>query len=132
MIELDYAFLAEYATIQDNKLTTIGASFTRMQVLTIPTEATLSVAGRIRTPSDIDELTLHVRATPPNQSYQLDGSLALNDLTSLPEYGEGRRGTVFALQFTLPLTDWGLYTIEVDLDETEGIDRTLKFELAQA
>ena len=84
MIELDYAFLAEYATIQDNKLTTIGASFTRMQVLTIPTEATLSVAGRIRTPSDIDELTLHVRATPPDQSYQLDGSLALNDLTSLP------------------------------------------------
>jgi len=132
MIELDYAFLAEYATIQDNKLTTIGASFTRMQVLTIPTEATLSVAGRIRTPSDIDELTLHVRATPPDQSYQLDGSLALNDLTSLPEYGAGRRGTVFALQFTLLLTDWGLYTIEVDLDETEGIDRTLKFELAQA
>lgn len=128
MIELDYAFLADYAAIQESKLTAVGASFTRMMVREMPGQVMLSVAGRVRVSTDIDELNLAVRATAPDQTYQLDGTLTISDLKHLAEYGEGKRGAMFALQFNLPLTTFGTYVIEVDILETEGVDRILKFE----
>ena len=128
MIELDYAFLADYAAIQESKLTAVGASFTRMVVREMPSQVMLSVAGRVRVSTDIDEVNLAVRATAPHQSYQLDGTLRISDLKDLPEYGEGKRGAVFALQFSLPLMEFGTYVIEVDILETEEVDRVLKFE----
>lgn len=99
-----------------------------MVVREMPSQVMLSVAGRVRVSTDIDEVNLAIRATAPHQSYQLDGTLRISDLKDLPEYEEGKRGAVFALQFSLPLMEFGTYVIEVDILETEEVDRVLKFE----
>ena len=109
-----------------SKLTAVGANFTRMVVREMPSQIMLSVAGRVRVSTDIDELNLAIRATVPQQSYQLDGTLRISDLKNLPEYGEGKRGAMFALQFSLPLMELGTYVIEVDILKTEEMDRVLK------
>ncbi len=37
MIELDYAFLAKFASVSDTGLTAVDASFTHLQVSSVPT-----------------------------------------------------------------------------------------------
>ena len=66
MLELDYAFLADFATIQDGTLTVVGASFTRMVVTEYPTFALLGVAGRIRCDEpDRNTINVTLRITSP-------------------------------------------------------------------
>ena len=66
MLEFDYAFLADFATIQDGTLTVVGASFTRMVVTEYPTFALLGVAGRIRCDEpDRNTINVTLRITSP-------------------------------------------------------------------
>ena len=132
MLELDYAFLADFATIQDGRLTVVGASFTRMVVTEYPTFALLGVAGRIRCDEpDRNTINVTLRITSPGAEpttieavNALDASEKAN-----PPYDKHRRGIVFAVQVNLPVLEEGTYTVEIDLDETDGVDRTLKFEV---
>ena len=48
MLDLDYAFLADYATIQNGTLTAVGASLTSLEVDSLPSVAMFSFAGRLR------------------------------------------------------------------------------------
>ena len=52
MAELDYAFLADYATISEGRLTAVGASFTHVFVPQLPVEISFAVAGRLRVRED--------------------------------------------------------------------------------
>lgn len=135
MLELDYAFLADYASIQGDRLTTVGASFTRMETQALPAHAWFAVAGRIRCDeAEREWVNLTIRFISPGEdpivveaSNQLDVST-----TTHPPYSGHRRGIVFALQMALPLIESGTYTVEVDIDETAGVDRALKFEVIPA
>ena len=132
MLELDYAFLADFATIQDGRLTVVGASFTRMVVTEYPTFALLGVAGRIRCDEpDRNTINVTLRITSPGvepTTIEAVNALDASEKTN-PPYDKHRRGIVFAVQVNLPVLEEGTYTVEVDLDETDGVDRTLKFEV---
>ncbi|MBS5975988.1 MAG: hypothetical protein E7A72_08060 [Actinomyces urogenitalis] len=133
MIDLDYAMLADYAAIQDSKLTVVGASFTRVLVDQVPMQAFLAVAGRARCDEpDRQDIGLTVRVISPGEeplvieaTNRLDASEEVH-----PPYLGHKRGIIFAVQIAIPLLTTGTYTVEVDIDETEGVDRTLKFEAA--
>lgn len=135
MLELDYAFLAEHASIQGKLLTTVGASFTRMETPSMPFQAFFAIAGRIRCDEpDQDTIGLTVRIISPGDTpfkieahHQLDSSESTNE-----PYNGHRRGIIFALQMSLPLLEEGTYTVEVDIDETDEVDRVLKFETVTA
>ena len=132
MLELDYAFLADFATIQDGTLTVVGASFTRMVVTEYPTFALLGVAGHIRCDEpDRNTINVTLRITSPGvESTTIEAVNALDaSEKENPPYDKHRRGIVFAVQVNLPILEEGTYTVEVDLDETDGVDRTLKFEV---
>ena len=132
MLELDYAFLADFATIQDGRLTVVGASFTRMVVTEYPTFALLGVAGRIRCAEpDRNTINVTLRITSPGvepTTIEAINALDASEKTN-PPYDKHRRGIVFAVQVNLPVLKEGIHTVEVDLDETDGVDRTLKFEV---
>ena len=132
MLELDYAFLADFATIQDGRLTVVGASFTRMVVTEYPTFALLGVAGRIRCDEpDRNTINVTLRITSPGvepTTIEAVNALDASEKTN-PPYDKHRRGIVFAVQVNLPVLKEGIHTVEVDLDETDGVDRTLKFEV---
>ena len=132
MLELDYAFLADFATIQDGTLTVVGASFTRMVVTEYPTFALLGVAGRTRCDEpDRNTINVTLRITSPGAeptTIEAVNALDASEKANHP-YDKHRRGIVFAVQVNLPVLEEGTYTVEVDLDETDGVDRTLKFEV---
>jgi hypothetical protein len=133
MLELDYAFLAEYASIQGSHLTAVGASFTRMEAQEMPLQAFFAVAGRIRCDEpERESINLTVRVTSPGEEplrIEATNQLDASEATVRPYCGH-KRGVVFALQMALPLMETGTYAVEVDIDGTEGVDRVLKFELA--
>lgn len=131
MAELDYAFLADYAAVQDGKLTAVGASFTEMRVPALQGETLLSIAGRIRCLAAEETLEVAVRVVAPDDTYRLEANMHISDLDGYPTYAE-KRGVLFALQMRVPLITTGLYVIEVDIDGTEGIDRILKFAVSEA
>lgn len=43
-----------------------------------------------------------------------------------------RRDIIFALQMSIPLIEFGTRTIEVTIDETDGVDHVLKLESVSA
>lgn len=132
MLDLDYAFLADYAAIQEGKLTTVGASFTRMRVPVVPTQAFFAVAGRIRCDEpDRQDVGIRIRVVGPGDeplTVEAENRLDISETTN-PPYDAHRRGTIFALQVGLPILVAGTYSVSIDLEDTEGIDRLLRFEV---
>lgn len=133
MAELDYAFLADFATIQDSKLTTVGASFTRIGVPSFPSPVSFAVAGRVRCgQDDADRVALTMRVRTPGDeglTYEVQSEIDASRIDH-PTYDGVHRGIVFAMQINIPLLTAGLYSVDVDLDDTDSVDRTLKFEAA--
>ena len=130
MAELDYAFLADYAAVQDGKLTAVGASFTLMRTPVIPGETILSIAGRVRVTTDEKDLEVTIRVRAPENAYVLEFNIRDDDLQTYPRYAD-KRGILFAVQVRVPLISVGLYEVEIDLAETASVDRVLKFEVTQ-
>lgn len=127
MIELDYAFLADYAAVQNGKLTVVGASFTDLLVSELPSETMLSVAGRVRCAVEVPSVGIKIEVSPPNDDYRITAELELGDLHLQADYGE-KRGVLFAVQLSLSLPTTGLYEVSIDVDGTTSeVDRVLKF-----
>lgn len=135
MLDLDYAFLADYATIQNGTLTAVGASLTRLDVDPLPTVAMLSVAGRLRCDEpERNSISMSLRIIAPGNdgtAIEATSLLDASEVTHSPYRGH-RRGIVFAVQVSLPLLVPGTYRVEVDLEETDEIDRVLYFEVRQS
>lgn len=128
MIELDYAFLADYAAVQDSKLTVVGASFTQLRVPELPVQFMLHIAGRVRCSPDISEAPLHLTITPPDESYRIEADVSLGVPPDSVPYGSppGTVGLLFAVGAPMPLPVSGLYEVTIDI---EGVRvRTLRFE----
>lgn len=135
MLELDYAFLADYATVDGGKLTAVGASFTRLRVVETPTVAVFAIAGRIRTDDEgRDEVGITLRVTSPGEAGMTVEATNVLDARedSVPPYRGRRRGLVFSVQVSLPVLEAGLYKVEVDLEDTERVDRELYFDVLAA
>lgn len=129
MIELDYAFLADYAAVQEGKLTVVGASFTRIRVSAVPSLLNLSIAGRLRTSVDVHAVSMKLAIEPPENQFRIEAGLELKDGGN--SYAD-KQGILFAAQMALPIPALGFYTVTLDIGGTTGIDRVLKFEAEQA
>lgn len=125
MAELDYAFLAQWAGVQnDGTLTAVGMSFVRVTAPAPGQVFAFCVAGRIRGPHDDDaELEIAIEA-PAGQLVRVSGALRL---TGEGRYSPGRAHSLFAVNTQVPLVEAGLYTVTVTVGGQVG--RVLKFEV---
>lgn len=125
MTDLDYAFLAEYAKVSEGLLTSVGASYTRVQVPALGGPFNLVVAGRLRGQEGESPL-LGVQVEAPDDRYQVGLNAQLSS-AGARSYGDGRVGILFALTLPIPLVSFGVYTVSLRLYDVEC--RVLKFEV---
>lgn len=115
MAELDYAFLADYAAIQDGRLTTVGASFTHMFVPQLPARAEFSVAARLRVLESEIPPDFEVRISAPrsNANMAVTGQIAPG-----PEAlaYDGKKGILVTLKADLLVTYEELVTVDLNLN----------------
>ncbi|GAA3305402.1 DUF6941 family protein [Glutamicibacter nicotianae] len=114
--ELDYAFLADFAQVSDNKLTTVGASYTHVYTSSVPGGHLLYIAGRIRCPENLQEVPLKIVASPPNKEFEIAGELTLGHQGEIRPY-DGKVGLLFSMGINLPLPSEGLYEINLFLED---------------
>lgn len=130
MAELDYAYLADFAVVQEGKLNAIGASFTHVVAAEIPTVLQLSVAGRIRATQG-EDVSVGLEIVPPNAEYEfrVDGSIA--DFGNLRPYGDNQLvGLLFTFGTQIAIPASGLYQVYVSI-EGERV-RRLAFDVEPA
>lgn len=134
MIELDYAFLADYATVSGGKLTAVGASFTKMTVDSLNSTATIALAGRVRCDDvDVTTVPIVISATIPAEAplkLGITHELPISE-QDVPPYTGHRRGVVFAMRMDIPILAEGLVEFCIDVGATGDVDRILKFEVAK-
>lgn len=128
MAELDYAFLADYATIQDGKLTAVGASFVQLRA-PLPFIRAITVAGRIRTPQDAGDIELSAEFEAPGDTPVFRSSTTLSHSVSSQRYAD-KVGILFVVTQQLRFTETGLCAVRLRLDGEDV--RTLKFEVGNA
>lgn len=124
--QLDYAFIADDATVSDNKLNARGASYTHLRVAALPTLHKLAIAGRIRVPENFGpvEVSLTFSSPPEVDGYSVEGLIQMEANDDVRPY-RGRVGLVFASTLTPVLPVEGLYTVTIKLEGQ--VVRTLAF-----
>ncbi len=113
--ELDYAYLADFAQVVDNRLTSVGASFTHVTALSLPAPHNVYVAGRIRCPENLSGVDLRIEVVPPNEEYQIVGDLRVEHHGRVRPYN-GKIGLLFAVGLSVPVPTVGLYEILIDVE----------------
>lgn len=124
--KLDYAFLADFAQVVDNKLTAVGASYTYLLTHKVPAQHMLSVAGRVRASSDVQVVPLHVEVEGPDAAYSISVDLELEGAGQIRPY-DGKIGFLFAVTLPIPLVSTGLYSVYLDVNGER--QRRLAFEV---
>ena len=124
-VELDYAFLADYATVENGKLTAVGASFITIAAPTTPFHRAISIAGRVRLTENEEGFQLGIAISSPNDEWRADFGGYLEG--TQPQNYDGKQGVLFALQSTVPLPTPGLYAVDLTLNGAPV--RTLKFDV---
>jgi hypothetical protein len=117
MAELDYAFIAEFAKVENGKLTAVGASYLDVRPRAFPAGHSFSVAGRIRAPEGTESIGLKIRINVPGTvNIVLDGTL--NPGPETTPY-DGKIGVLFAASASILLGAEGLCEIFIDIDGDE-------------
>lgn len=116
MAELDYAYLADFATVQEGKLSAIGASFTHIAAVTFPSALQTSIAGRVRTSLNEGPIALGVKITPPGGEYEIEFSGMLSPGDTIRPYAGDRLGVLFAFNAGIPLPSAGLYEVTLSIE----------------
>ena len=129
MADLDYAFLADYATVEGGRLTAVGASFTHVDAATLPSLMSLSIAGRVRAPEGSVQTVLHLSITTPSGEVSLQGEFPLHQ-TDLTRPYRGKVGLLFAATTAIWLSEPGVYDVNLELDGEPA--RHLAFEVSLA
>ncbi|MCG7432459.1 hypothetical protein MHK71_08080 [Kocuria indica] len=114
--ELDYAFLAEYARVEDDGLTAVGASYTQVAVATLPVTYTIYVAGRFRTPQNADPFSVAVTFDPGDDQSRVQLQTTMDPQREGRPYA-GKTGVTFAVGFPVHLPNPGLYEVRIELNE---------------
>lgn len=128
MSELDYAFLAEYASIDPSgRLNALGASYTHVAVPQLPGQHLLSVAGRIRAEAGAEPTPFELTIKAPGEAYvmHLEGEVSENE-RSRPY--DGKVGLLFVFNSMIPLPMEGLYEVLINVDGR--LARRLAFDVA--
>ncbi|MFB9776350.1 DUF6941 family protein [Brevibacterium otitidis] len=112
MAELDYAFLADYATISEGRLTAVGASFTHVFVPQLPVEISFAVAGRLRVREDEEAPELKVRFAAEESNFEATVSGVVHRSPESLPY-DGKVGILFTLAAGVPVAYEGLVQVEI-------------------
>jgi len=114
MAEFDYALLANYASIPGGQLTAVGASFTQIALPSVPRSTTFSLAGRVLVPESDDGFELGVAINGPDNHpiVEFDGFLDSGQSSPI----DGNRGTLFAMQITIEVAEFGKHTVSIKID----------------
>ncbi|MGO9382181.1 MAG: DUF6941 family protein [Mycobacterium sp.] len=116
MAELDYAFIAEFAKVENGKLTAVGASYIDVRPPVLPAPHTLSVAGRIRAPEDTKAVGLTIRVNPPGNAMNMVVDWQMEPGPETVPY-DGKIGVLFAVSAAILLTTEGLCEVFIDVDK---------------
>lgn len=117
--ELDYAFLAQFASVENDRLTAVGASFTRLGA-EVPSRIQISLASRIRATKDSDDFSVQVRVTSPQDEYDIGVEFMLSPSDAKHPYGpDGRVGMLMAMNLDIPLVSHGLYNVRLLIEDEE-------------
>lgn len=127
MAELDYAFVADYATISDSKLTVIGGSFVELTVPAFPSIQNVAVVGRLRDKEDFEPFTLTIEFRLPDGGSDI---VVTGTITSenVDHVYDGKSAVLFCADQVLRFDSPGL--VEVHLAVNGEHVRTLKFDVA--
>jgi hypothetical protein len=118
MAELDYAFIAEFAKVENGKLTAVGASYIDVRPPVFPAAHSLSVAGRIRAPEGTDAIDLRVRIIPPGNAMNIALQWSMQPGPETVPY-DGKIGVLFAVSAGIAFVAEGLCEIFVDIDNVQ-------------
>lgn len=124
--KLDYAFLAEFAQVQGNRLTAVGASYTYLLASGLPVAHMLSVAGRVKTTVRRESVPVEITVNAPNDAYSIEVDTELHPGDDVRPYGDNV-GLIFALTMQIPIPSEGLYEVLVSVDGEQ--QRRLAFEV---
>ncbi|GAA3699303.1 hypothetical protein GCM10022377_10380 [Zhihengliuella alba] len=113
---LDYAFLAEFARVEGDSLTSVGASFTRVEVATFPSTATIYVAGRVRAEEGGDPFGLRLRLGPDDRSSGVELETTLEPTKAINPYS-GKVGMIFSAGVPLTFDHEGRYMAQIFLQD---------------
>jgi len=127
--ELDYAFVADFAQVVDNKLTVVGASYTFIHAAVLPSPHMLSIAGRLRAAEGTTSVPMKIEVVPPTNAYSIGIDLDLAVADHVRPYA-GKVGVLFAITVQVPLVAPGLYEVLIDVEGERG--RRLAFEVQAA
>lgn len=129
MAVIDYAFLADFARVEPSgSLTVLGASFTFVDVASLPAGRMLAIAGRVRAEAD-ETVELDVSITAPQEAFRIGASMMLEPGPGARPYGDNKLGHLFAMNVQVPLPTVGLYVVELKVDDSH---RRLAFEVVVA
>lgn len=128
MAHLDYAFLADYASVEAGKLTAVGASFTHLAVPHLPVPFGVSIAGRITAPEGVEIVSIGIKIQAPEKAYTIEGETEVRPGGDIQVY-RGKIGLLFALTSVVTLVTSGLYVVNLTVDGDHA--RRLAFEVTQ-
>ncbi|MBT9293648.1 hypothetical protein KKP62_01540 [Rhodococcus sp. GOMB7] len=115
MTELDYAFVAEFAKVDEGKLTVVGASYLEVRVPHFPYHHVVAVAGRIRSNRDAEPFPFKVSFNAPGTEAELVIEGTIDPAGSPQLYGD-KAGILFSVTNTVLLTGPGLCEIFIYID----------------
>lgn len=126
MAELDYAFVADYATISDGKLSVIGGSFVELTVPAFPSAQSIAVVGRLRAKEDFEPfaLTLEFRL-PGGDEFEVTATI---EPRNVDHVYDGKSAVLFCINQGLRFDAQGLVEVNLAVDGRHA--RTLKFDVA--
>lgn len=124
--ELDYAFLAEFARVEGNSLTAVGASFTHLTAVELPLNSMIYVAGRIRSPRSHGPFPVEISFGPDGSDGQLSLSTTFDPSAAANPYRD-RVGITFAVGIPVEIEKAGLQRVEVLVNDLPA--RALRFDV---
>lgn len=126
MAELDYAYLADYAQIENGKISALGASYTHAVIPHLPVSWMTSVVGRIRAAEDEGPVTVRIEIMAPEDGYTIRFESEIPRPADARPY-RGKVGLLFTVTAQLPIAAEGLYTVEIYVNDEHA--RRLAFEV---
>lgn len=127
MANLDYAFLADYATVDGGRLSAHGMSFTEISTATFPLVRPLYVAGRLRSEIDFEPFQMSIDLNLPGEGPDFEVTSTV-DTSMIDHTYNGKCGVLFSFCHIMVIPEPGIVEVKVRIEG--NVVRVLKFEVA--
>lgn len=125
-VELDYAYLAEFAKAENGHLTAVNASFTEVALRQFPAHIPISVAGRVRRAEGEPDPEIAITISSPGAEDTMNLTFMLSTEQDAVVY-DGKVANVFAVSGPVVCGTPGLAEITISINGV--LARRLAFEV---